>query len=87
MPANNNPSTMSPTELQDYFKVIEARIHQKTITNIYTNAVNACFDACITKPSGRLNGDEKLCVNNCVKRYFDVVSIATLAFGPPHAQI
>ena len=44
----------------------------KAMYELTTKLAGKCFDRCILKLGSNLDDNEKVCVNNCVARYFDM---------------
>jgi import inner membrane translocase subunit TIM13 len=53
-------------EIQD---LIAQELAIANATELVSKITENCFDKCITQPSTSLNGQEDLCVNQCLEKY------------------
>uniref|UniRef100_M4C105 Mitochondrial import inner membrane translocase subunit n=1 Tax=Hyaloperonospora arabidopsidis (strain Emoy2) TaxID=559515 RepID=M4C105_HYAAE len=58
---------------------------QQALQELTQNLQEKCFDKCISRPSGKLDGKQQNCLALCINRYIDtmkVVSEAMVQRGP-----
>ncbi|RLN95379.1 hypothetical protein BBJ28_00014052 [Nothophytophthora sp. Chile5] len=61
------------------------RVRQQALQELTQNLQEKCFDKCLTRPNGKLDGKQQNCLALCINRYIDtmkVVSEAMVQRGP-----
>ncbi|ETM38057.1 hypothetical protein L914_15528, partial [Phytophthora nicotianae] len=68
---------------------VRSEVQQQALQELTQNLQEKCFDKCITRPNGKLDGKQQNCLALCINRYIDtmkVVSEVMVQRGPQVRQ-
>ena len=71
MPSQSNAASSSSKLTEEQQAVLQV-YQMKAMYELTTQLAGKCFDRCVPKLGTALDEKEKVCVNNCVARYFDM---------------
>lgn len=56
---------------------VRSEVQQQALQELTQNLQTKCFDKCITRPNGKLDGKQQNCLALCINRYIDTMKVVS----------
>ncbi|KAH7491543.1 hypothetical protein PRIC1_003046 [Phytophthora ramorum] len=74
-------ASFTPQQKAELVNRVRAEVNQQAMQELTQNVQEKCFDKCITRPNGKLDGKQQNCLALCINRYIDTMKVVSEAMA------
>ena len=72
---------MSSSQKAELMDSVREQVAIQTAQDLLDKVTNKCFAKCVSKPGTSLDSSETKCLNFCVDRFFDALTVVQNTYG------